>query len=49
MKLHEIKDYRGKENSVFFRKQKVESGFMYNYWNIHEDDYNQEWIFVPSK
>jgi len=44
MKLHEIIEVHDKP---YFRKMRVESGFMYNFWDVEKDDYQQEWTFVP--
>jgi len=32
----------------YFRKMKVESGWMYNFWDRVKDEYANEWIFVPE-
>ena len=32
----------------YFTKVKVESGWLYNFWNTDNDDYADEWIFVPD-
>ena len=26
---------------------KVESGWLYNFWDVERDDYSKEWVFVP--
>ena len=44
MKLHEIIEVHEKP---YFRKMRVESGFMYNFYDTEKDDYKQEWTFVP--
>ena len=44
MKLHEIIEVHEKP---YFRKMRVESGFMYNFYDTDKDDYQQEWTFVP--
>ncbi len=47
MKLNEvvIEDSR---NSVRFRKMKVESGFLYNFWNVEAKEWERQWEFVPD-
>ena len=45
MKLHEITEIHEKP---YFRKMRVESGFMYDFWNSEKDDYNDDWTFVPD-
>ena len=45
MKLYEI-IYVNQE--PYFRKMKVESGFMYNFYDTVIDEYRGEWIFVPE-
>ena len=45
MKLHEIIDVH---QDPFFRKMKVESGFMYNFYDVDKEEYKKEWIFVPD-
>ena len=32
----------------YFRKMRVETGYMYNFYNCEKDQYNAEWIFVPD-
>lgn len=27
---------------------KVESGWLYNFWDTERDDYSKEWVFVPA-
>lgn len=44
MKLHEIIEVH---DNPYFRKMRVESGFMYNFYDTEKDDYQQEWTFVP--
>jgi hypothetical protein len=45
MKLHEI---TAVHEEPYFRKMRVESGFMYNFWNEEKQEYNAEWTFVPD-
>jgi hypothetical protein len=45
MKLHEIIEVH---QYPYFRKMRVESGYMYNFYDIEKDDYRQEWVFVPD-
>ena len=26
---------------------RVESGWLYNFWDIEHDDFSKEWVFVP--
>jgi hypothetical protein len=44
MKLHEIIEVH---EAPYFRKMRVESGFMYNFYDTSKDEYKQEWTFVP--
>lgn len=44
MKLHEIIEVHDKP---YFRKMRVESGFIYNFYDTEKDDYQLEWTFVP--
>lgn len=44
MKLHEIETLE----KASFQRMKVESGYMYNAWNVDKQDWNEEWIFVPE-
>ena len=32
----------------YFRKMKVESGWIYNFYDTETDNYSKEWIFVPE-
>ena len=32
----------------YFTKVKVESGWLYNYWDTEKDDYAKNWIYVPD-
>lgn len=32
----------------YFRKMRVEGGWVYNFYNCGMDNYNKEWIFVPD-
>ena len=43
MKLYEIIDVH---QEPYFRKMRVESGYMYNFYDTEKDEYKQEWIFV---
>jgi hypothetical protein len=45
MKLHEIIDVH---QEPYFRKMRVESGYMYNFYDTEKDEYKQEWTFVPD-
>ena len=45
MKLHKITKVH---EEPYFQKMRVESGFMYNFWNEEKQEYNAEWIFVPD-
>ena len=45
MKLYEIIDVH---QEPYFRKMRVESGFMYNFYDTEKDEYKQEWTFVPD-
>jgi hypothetical protein len=45
MKLHEIQLVH---DEPYFRKMKVENGFMYNFYDTNTDNYHTEWIFVPD-
>lgn len=43
------KTIHGKISDVFFRKLTVESGYLYDFWDLTIDDYNNNWVFVPHK
>lgn len=45
MELHEIIEIH---HTPYFREMRVESGFMYNFWDAEKNDYDQQWIFVPD-
>ncbi len=45
MKLYEIAN---KDGELSFRKMRVESGYLYNFWNYDKQDFHDEWIFVPD-
>jgi endonuclease YncB( thermonuclease family) len=45
MKLHELIEI---SQYPCFRKMKVESGYMYNFYDTEKDEYKQEWTFVPE-
>jgi len=45
MKLYEIIDVH---QEPYFRKMRVESGYMYNFYDTEKDEYKQEWTFVPD-
>lgn len=45
MKLHEIIEVH---QEPYFRKMRVESGFMYNFYDEEKGDYKKEWSFVPD-
>jgi len=45
MELHEIIEVN---QYPCFRKMRVESGYMYNFYDIEKDGYSKEWIFVPD-
>lgn len=45
MKLHEIIEIH---EAPYFRKMRVESGFMYNFYNQEKDEYSNDWKFVPD-
>jgi len=34
--------------SPYFRKMKVESGWMYNFYDSEKDNYKNDWTFVPN-
>ena len=34
-------------NAPYFRKMRVEGGFMYNFYDCKADEYCTDWIFVP--
>ena len=46
MKLHEIIEIN---KEPYFRKMRVESGFMYNFYDVEKDEYKKEWSFVPDE
>lgn len=45
LKLHEIETFNKPE---YFRRMKVASGYLYNFWNYEKDDYLGSWVFVPN-
>jgi len=45
MKLHEIEEVH---EYPYFRKMKVESGYLYNFYDTKEDQYCKEWVFVSE-
>jgi hypothetical protein len=45
MKLHELIEI---SQYPCFRKMKVESGYMYNFYNTEKYEYSKEWVFVPD-
>ena len=45
MKLYEIIDV---VQEPYFRKMRVESGYMYNFYDVYRDKYKKEWSFVPD-
>ena len=44
-KLYEI---TAVHEEPYFRKMRVETGYMYNFYDCEKDQYNAEWIFVPD-
>ena len=49
MELHEVQRILLDDiDTPHFRKMKVESGWLYNFWNYELDNYNKEWIYVPE-
>ncbi len=34
---------------ISFRKMRVESGYLYNFYDVNNDEYQKEWVFVPDK
>lgn len=45
MKLHEMQAIH---EDPFFRKMRVEGGFMYNFYDVQSDEYYSQWTFVPD-
>jgi hypothetical protein len=45
MKLHQIIEVH---EPPYFRKMRVEGGFLYNFYNCQADEYLAEWEFVPD-
>jgi hypothetical protein len=45
MELHEIEII---EAPVLFRKMRVESGFLYNFYDYGKNVFSQNWVFVPD-
>ncbi len=46
MQLHEIEEII---DPISFRKMRVESGYLYNFYDVNNDEYQKEWVFVPDK
>tara|TARA_R110000772_G_scaffold247858_1_gene361797 strand:+ start:549 stop:701 length:153 start_codon:yes stop_codon:yes gene_type:complete len=44
MKIHETEEVT---YPPYFRRMKVESGYLYNFWDSDNDDYSKDWVFVP--
>ncbi|MCK5017396.1 MAG: hypothetical protein KAS32_10050 [Candidatus Peribacteraceae bacterium] len=36
------------ETPPYFQKMRVESGWLYNFWDVLTDNYSPQWIFVPD-
>lgn len=36
------------EEPILFRRMKVESGFLYNFYNYRKNRYSKRWVFVPD-
>jgi hypothetical protein len=45
MELYEIEVIT---EPIYFRKMRVESGYLYNFYDCKEERYQKEWIFVPD-
>lgn len=43
----DIAEITQKEMENYMRRMRVESGWIYNFWNDEKKDFNQEWVFVP--
>lgn len=36
------------EEPILFRRMRVESGFLYNFYNYRKNRYSKRWVFVPD-
>ena len=45
MNLHDIEEII---EPICFRKMRVESGYLYNFYDLSRDEYQKEWVFVPD-
>ena len=45
MELYEIEVIT---EPLYFRKMRVESGYLYNFYDCKEERYQKEWVFVPD-
>ncbi len=43
MDLHEFESVND-----FFRRMKVNNGYLYNYWDNEKQDWDTNWVFVPG-
>jgi len=48
--IHEIRSMCsfGVGAGVYGRMMRVESGWLYSFWNAKEQTYRPDWIFVPT-
>ena len=46
--LHKIEVLQDEDNSVNFRKMKVEGGYFYNFWLNDPQEYSPKWVFTPD-
>jgi exoribonuclease II len=47
MPTEELYEVTEIHNAPYFRKMRVEGGFMYNFYDCKADEYYADWMFVP--
>jgi len=47
MELHEIENFN-LQSTPRFRRLRVESGWLYNFWCVSDMGWRPEWIYVPE-
>lgn len=44
----DVAEITQKEMENYMRRMRVESGWLYNFWNVEKQDFESEWVFVPK-
>lgn len=44
----DVAEVTQKEMEKSMRRMRVESGWLYNFWNFEKQDFEKEWVFVPK-